>query len=134
MDLTEWVLELEPIEAAYVRQCYRYWNGTNGGIEPEIPPGLSKARADILRYHVKSLNNGQRGKRKMDQAKPVSFRWSEKFKRELAFEASLLDVSLSEYVYRAINIGRPIVLAYPKRSKAFPDPVLEIHNYNRSKE
>ncbi len=125
MDLNEWVSLLEPIEQGYVRQCFRYWNGTNGGVEPDIPQGMSSQRAAVLKFHCQSLNNGQTGRRKMDESKPVSFRWTDKFKKDLAFEAAELDISLSEYVMRCLNAGRPIVQAYPTLSKNFEDPVIQ---------
>jgi len=117
MNLSEWADLLEPVEKAYVSHCFRYWNGTNGGIPPSPPPGMSKARADILLYHTKSLNNGETGKRKMEQSIPVSFRWLGKFKNDLLSEAAQLNLDLSTYVFRCINIGRPVVKTYPDLCK-----------------
>ncbi len=122
MKLSEWISLLEPIEQGYVRQCFHFWQGTNGGVEPSVPLGLSKSRAEVLKYHCRSLNNGQTGKRKVEESKPVSFRWTDKFKKDLAFEAAELDITLSEYVLRCVNIGRPVVMAYPKISKQFDGP------------
>ena len=122
MKMAEWISELEPDEQAYARQCFRFWNGTNGNQEPTIPNGMSRSRADILRYHVKSLNNGQIGRRKVEENPTLSFRVVESLKRDLAYEAAQLDLSLSEYLLRCINAGRPLVMAYREVSKFFDKP------------
>lgn len=126
MELSQWIGMLESDEQGYARQCFRYHNGTNGNHLPDIPPGMSKARADVLRCHCQALNNGQTGRRKVDKTEPVSFRWTEEFKRELAFEASKLDITMSEYVLRCVNAGRPTVQAYPEMSKFFTKKSLQL--------
>jgi len=126
MGLSEWISELEPKEQGYARQCFKFWNGTNGGSLPGIPPGMSKSKADILRYHCQALNNGRTGRRKVEESKPISFRWADALKKELAFEAAELDITLSEYVLRCVNIGRPIVRAFPELSINFTLPRLHL--------
>lgn len=132
MDATQWVLMLEPEEQGYVRRLYPYLQGTNGGIEPAIPPGMSKVHADGLRCHLKSFLNGQKGKRVMEEKKPTSIRMSDKLKRQLAYEASLLEnVCFTDYCLRCINAGRPIVQAYPKKN--FDDPrITDVVERNRN--
>ncbi len=125
MNLSEWANSLEINEKGYVSQCFKFWNGSNGGQEPPIPVGISRSRADILRFHTKSLNDGQTGRRKMEESKPMSFRLTDALKKDLAFEAAELDISLSEYLIRCINIGRPIVMAYPALSIQFEKPRLQ---------
>ena len=126
MELAEWILELEPVEQGYVRQCFKYWNGINGGMEPSIPAGMSKAKADILRYHCQALNNGKKGRRKVEESKPISFRWTDSLKRDLAFEAAEMDITLSEYVLRCVIAGRPVVKAFPDLSKNFTAKRLQL--------
>ncbi len=113
MSISDWIELLETKEQAYARQCFKYWNGTNGGYEPPIPEGMSQSRAEVLKYHVKSLSGDSSGRRKIEKSKPISFRIKDKLKRELAFEAAERDVSISEYIIQCINAGRPLVLAYP---------------------
>lgn len=115
MEPLEWVNLLEPDEQPYARQCWHFHQGTNGGIRPANPPGMSQARADCLFFHMKSVNNGERGHRKMEESKPRSIRMTDKLYKELAFEAAELgeDISWSKYVERCINAGRPIVRAFP---------------------
>ena len=127
--INEWIALLEPVEQGYVRLVWRWLQGTNGGIEPAIPLGMSRAKANILKWHSQALNNGERGRRVMEKKPPINFRGSESYHKELAFEASLLDISLSEYLTRCVNAGRPIVQAYPKLSKQFEGPVLPL-SYN----
>lgn len=122
MKIAEWISELDPQEQAYVRQCFRFWNETNGDHEPSVPQGMSRSRADILRYHCQALNNGQIGRRKVEENPTISFRILESLKRDLAFEAAELDISLSEYLLRCINAGRPVVRAYPDISRLFEKP------------
>ena len=125
MGISEWAHSLETNEKGYVSQCFKFWNGTNGGQEPPIPVGISRSRADILRFHTKSLNDGQTGRRKMEESKPFSIRITDSLKKDLAFEAAEIDITISEYVIRCINIGRPIVLAFPDLSKLFEKPRLQ---------
>lgn len=119
--LSEWILSLEPSEQAYARECFHFWEGTSGDRAPCPPRGMSKAKADILLYHVKSLNNGETGRRKVEAARGHTFRWKESYHRQLALEASTLDICLSEYVMRCLNAGRPLVQAYPKLGRFFED-------------
>ena len=124
MNLTQWLLELEPEEQGYVRRVWQYLQGTNGGVLPDIPMGMSQTRADILRCHCQALNNGDRGHRKMEESKPRSIRMTDRLHDELAIEAAeiLPDLSWSEYVLRCINAGRPQVRAFPENE--FRHPVL----------
>ncbi len=120
MDLIEWILELEPIEQAYARQCFRFWNGTNGDRQPLVPDGMSQARADIIRYHVKAFINGRTGHRKLEEKKPTSIRFSGSLKKQLIFESAERDLSLSDYVIKCTNAGRPLVRAFPEQNFSNP--------------
>jgi hypothetical protein len=121
MRLSEWINELEPAERGYTRQCFRFWNGSNGRIEPQIPSGMSKARADVLRYHTQSLTDLTRRRRKVEELKVISFRAPEELQRHLAFEASELDINMSIYIRACLEAGRPLVRAYPKIINFFSD-------------
>lgn len=123
MDLNEWLLDLEPTEAGYVRQCFKFFKGTNGGIEPEIPAGLSKARADVLKFHCKSLAEKIKRRRKVDELKVINFKASEKFEKEISYEAAELDVNKSIYIRACIEAGRAFVKTHPDMIK-FLDSVI----------
>ena len=113
MTIYQWSQELEPDEQAYVRQCFQYWMGNNGGIEPDVPEGMSKVRAETLKFHCKSLIDTTQRRRKMQELKVISFRAPEEFEKELAFEAAKIDVNKSVYIRTCLEIGRKLVLAFP---------------------
>jgi hypothetical protein len=124
MQLSEWIRVLDQDEAGYARRCFRFWNGTNGGDQPTIPAGMSKARADVLRYHTQSLTDMTRRKRKVEDLKVISFRATVDLEKQLAFEASELDINKSIYIRACIEAGRPIIKAYPQMINFFADSVI----------
>ncbi len=124
MKISEWVKELDQNEAGYARRYFRFWKGSNGNREPEIPWGMSKVHADVLKYHTQSLIDTTQRRRKMEETKTITFRASEKLERDLAFEASEIDVNKSIYIRACIEAGRPIVKAHPKIINFFSDVVI----------
>ncbi len=114
--LLEWVNTLQPEEQAFARQAWHYWQGTNGNTIPEHPPGMSQARAYLLLYHCKSLNNGQRGKRVMREKKTHSIRLTDEEFKELAYHAAMQDIDFSKYVRKCIYAGEPLVMAFPDKN------------------
>jgi len=113
MNISEWVKELEPDEQGYARQCFRFWNGSNGHVDPDIPDGMSKSKALVLKFHTKSLTDEAKKKRKLEELRVVSFRAPEKFEKELAFESAQIDVNKSIYIRACIEAGRPLVKHNP---------------------
>lgn len=121
----QWIRELDQKEAAYARQCFRFWNGTNGSQEPEIPEGMSKVHADVLKYHTKSFINGDtRRKRKMEDLKVVSFKMPPREFEELASCAAQVDVNVSIFIRCCIELASPQVLKNPALINFFSESVI----------
>ncbi len=124
MNLSEWANSLPNDEKAYVSQCFKFWQGHNGNREPYPPNGISNARAEILKYHTKSFLEPGTRRRKMEDLKVISFRATEEFEKEIAFDSAKLDVNKSIFLRACIEAGRPFVLANPRIINFFSDSVI----------
>ncbi len=114
MELKDWILELNGDEQAYVRQCFRFWAGDNKNYEPEIPSGMSKSRADILRYHTKSLAESHQRRRKVEDLDTISFKASHDFHQQIAFYAAQIDVNLSIFIRTCIELSKETLVKHPE--------------------
>lgn len=124
MTIAEWAELLEPEEKAYVKLCFKFWHNPDA-IEPEIPDGIGRSKADLLRFHTKSLMEDSRaGKRKMEQLETISFKASHSLHTQAAMDAAHVDVNLSIFIRTCINLASPIIKANPKLVNFFSDSVI----------
>jgi hypothetical protein len=113
-----------PEEKGYMRRCFKFWKGVTKGEEPEIPEGISKAKADILKFKAKTAADSTKRKRRMEELVTISFKVSKEFSRELNSQAAEIDVNLSIFIRSCILLAGPQILAYPKVIGFFSDSVI----------
>jgi len=115
MDLVKWIGMLEENERSYVSKCIEYWTSGNGTVLPLPPPGLSQVKADLLRYHTRSLleDFSSKAKRIKKQASSISIRIPKSLEIELKTKAQILRQSESELVRACIELGLPILEKNP---------------------
>jgi hypothetical protein len=122
MKISEWVRDLSDQEKGYVRQCWNYWHG---GADPVIPDGISKPKADILKYHTKSFideNNGR--KRKMEDLRIVSLKMTQDQFDRIANSAAQIDVNISIFIRTCLALATPQLLDNPKLINFFSETVI----------
>jgi hypothetical protein len=112
-----------PEEKGYMRQCFKYWKGLTKGEEPTIPPGISKVKADILKYKSKTIADSTERKKRMDETVTISFRATKEFSKEVSADAAEADLSLSVFIRACISLASPQILAHPKIIGFFTDSV-----------
>ncbi len=125
MSLQAWVDTLDrDDEKVYVRQCAKFWMGSNGGHEPDIPDGISKSHAQVLKFHCQSLCEGTPRRRKLEELSTITFKASEEFHKELAYAAALVDVNVSIFIGSCILLAKDQLKANPKLINFFSDSVI----------
>lgn len=125
MTLAEWTKELDQDEQGYVRQCFKFRNVLNGGQEPEIPKGMSKTKAEILKFHCKSYLEGSNGrKRKMDELETITFKVSPDLHKQLAVDAAQIDVNISIFIRTCIVLAAPLLKTNPELVNFFSGSVI----------
>ena len=113
-DISDWVNTLDSDEAAYARQCFKFWNGLTGGQEPIIPDGISEVRAQILRYHVKNLMDTTKNKRKIEQLRVVSIRILKDLYESVCLYSAEIDINISVFIRCCIELSKETVLKHPE--------------------
>ncbi len=124
MTIAEWAELLDPNEKEYVKQCFRFWHNPDA-VEPEIPDGIGRSKADLLRFHTKSLmEDSNTRKRKLEQMETITFKASHTMHTRAAMDAAHVDVNLSIFIRTCINLASPIIKANPKLVNFFSESVI----------
>ncbi len=123
MNSNEWIHTLEKDEGGYARRCHRLWKqGMEDG--PTIPEGMSKTKADILRYHTKALLDTTRRTRKMEELAVISFKLPKELQQQVAMSAAEVDVNVSILIRTCIVLALPQIISNPKIINFFSESVI----------
>ncbi len=124
MTIAEWAELLDPNEKEYVKQCFKFWHNLDA-VEPEIPDGIGRSKADLLRFHTKSLmEDSKPSKRKLEQLETITFKASQALHTRAAMDAAFVDVNLSIFIRTCILLASPIIKGNPRLVNFFSDSVI----------
>ena len=124
MTISEWAELLDPEEKVCVKECFKFWHNPDA-VEPEIPGGIGRSKADLLRFHTKSLmEDSKAGKRKLEQLETITFKASHAFHTQMAMDSAHVDVNLSIFIRTCILLASPIIKQNPKLVNFFSDSVI----------
>ncbi len=120
----EQLLDFDPAEKGYLKECFKFWNGFTGGIEPLIPEEIGRAKAQILKYKAKGIAEDEPKRRRMDRLVTKSFKASPDFFQKVSSDSSQVDVNVSVFIRACVQLASPVIKANPRLINFFSDSVI----------